>query len=91
MGGYAISVNRFLSLTLSHHSPSVTSTLRPHSFSFRYASLVLRFRSHAFFRLFPPSLSASLRSALCPVGLRRRPTSGSSWESESSMTSSRVS
>ena len=32
MGGYAISVNRFLSLTLSHHSPSVTSTLRSHSF-----------------------------------------------------------
>ena len=32
MGGYVMSVNRFLSLTLSPHSPSVTSTLRPHSF-----------------------------------------------------------
>ena len=32
MGGYGISVNRFLSLTLSHHSPTVTSTLRPNSF-----------------------------------------------------------
>ena len=64
MGGYTKSMNHFLSLTLSHHSPSVTSTLRPHSFSFRYASLVLRFRSHTFFRPFPPGLSASLRSAL---------------------------
>ena len=67
MDGYAISVNRFLSLTLSHHSPSVTSTLHPHSFP-------LRLWSHAFFRSFPPGLSASLRSVLCPVGRRRRPT-----------------
>ena len=68
MGGYVISVNRFLSLTLSHHSLSVTSPYVPTPF------LPLRFRSHAFFRPFPPGLSDSLRSVLCPVGRRRRPT-----------------
>ena len=50
MGGYVISVNRFLSLTLCHHSPSVMSPCIPTPF------LPLNFRSHAFFRPFPPGL-----------------------------------
>ena len=64
MGGYAISVNRFLSLTLSLII-SVTSTLRPHSFP-SITPLVPRF--------LPPFPTWIVRSVLCPVGRRRQPT-----------------
>ena len=68
MGGYAICVNRFLSLTLSLII-SVTSPCVPTPF------LPLRLWSHTFLRPFSLGLSASLRSVLCPVGRWRRPTS----------------
>ena len=71
MGGYVINLNGFLFLTFSHDWLGVTSTLRPHSFP---SIMLLRFWSHAFFHPFPPGMFASLRSALCPVGRRRRPT-----------------
>ena len=67
MGGYAIRVNCFLSLTLSLII-SIMSPCVPTPF------LPLRLWSHAFFRSFPLGLSASLRSVICPVGRRRRPT-----------------
>ena len=69
MGGYAICVNRFLSLTLSFII-SVTPPCVPTPF------LPLRLWSHAFLRPFPIGLSASLHSVLCLVGRRRRPTHG---------------
>ena len=46
MGGYAISVNRFLSLTLSHHSPRVMSCVgfcNPFLGYFSYAVLFFPF------------------------------------------------
>ena len=59
MGGYGISVNCYLSLTLSHHSPSVTSTLHPHSFP-SITPFVPRF--------LPPFPTWAVRFApLCPL------------------------
>ena len=67
MGSYAIRVNRFLSLPLSLII-SVTSPCVPTPF------LLLHLGSQAFLRPFPLGLFALLRSVLCPVGRRRRPT-----------------
>ena len=51
----SLRVNRFLSLTLSHHYPSVTSTLSPHSFPSVMRS--------------GPTLSSAFSHLVCPLRL----------------------